>query len=180
MNDIEKKKVSKFLSLILRHSPEIIKLKLDKNGWANVDELITKSRPKIKLTVKVLEEVIATNDKKRFSFNNDKTKVRANQGHSLKNINLEFESIKPPLFLYHGTVSKFMQSIKEEGLQKMNRQYVHLSKDRTTAINVGNRRGKAIVLSIRSGDMYKQGYIFHCSENGVWLTENVPTKFIDF
>lgn len=127
-----------------------------------------------------LEHVVATNNKKRFSFNDDKTKIRANQGHSLKNINLEFENTTPPDFLYHGTVAKFMDAIHATGLQKMSRQHVHLSKDIDTAIKVGSRRGKPIILSVRAGEMHKNGYEFYCSANGVWLTDVVPVEFIDF
>ncbi len=180
MNEKQIKIKSKFLSLILRHNPQIIQLELDKNGWANVEELLQKSKRKINLTIDELEIVVKTNNKKRFAYNEDKTKIRANQGHSLKNIDLELKAIKPPPFLYHGTVAKFMQSIKANGLQKMNRQQVHLSHERETAINVGSRRGKPVILSIRALEMHHAGLIFYRSKNGVWLTDNVPTKYIDF
>jgi len=180
MNEKQIKTISKFLSLILRHNPEKINLTLDKNGWANVDELILKSKSKVKFDLNILEEVVATNNKRRFSFNNDKTKIRANQGHSIKNIDLEFSNTEPPPFLYHGTVDKFMSSIREKGLQKMSRQHVHLSKDRDTAINVGSRRGKPVILSVRSLEMYNNGFEFYISANGVWLTNEIPTKYIDF
>ncbi len=178
MNEKQTKQISKFLSLILRHNPDKIGLTLDENGWANVNELISKSKIRFNLTQ--LEEVVVTNNKKRFSFNDDKTKIRANQGHSLKNIDLELTALEPPQFLYHGTVAKFMESIKKTGLQKMSRQHVHLSHERETAINVGSRRGKAIILSIRTLEMYKNGFKFYCSENGVWLTDEVPTEYIEF
>ena len=172
------KQISKFLSLVLRHQPEKIGLTLDKNGWATVSQLLEKS--KVRFTIEELEEVVATNDKKRFSFNEDQTKIRANQGHSLKNVDLNLASKSPPAFLYHGTVAKFMPEIKTQGLKKMSRQHVHLSKDRDTAIKVGSRRGKPIILSVRALDMEKQGYTFYISENGVWLTNAVPASFIDF
>ena len=164
------------MSLVLRHRPEKIGLRLDKNGWADVQELISK----MNINFQELEYVVENNDKKRFSFNDDKTKIRANQGHSLKNVDLELKNIQPPEFLYHGTVGKFMSAIKDSGLLKMNRQHVHLSKDRETAIKVGSRRGKAIILSIRAGEMYKNGVEFYCSKNGVWLTDHVPVEYIDF
>ncbi len=164
------------MSLVLRHRPEKIGLKLDENGWADVQELISKMR----INFKELEYVVENNDKKRFSFNDDKTKIRANQGHSLKNVDLELKNIQPPNFLFHGTVGKFISAIKDTGLLKMNRQHVHLSKDRETAIKVGSRRGKAIILSVRAGEMYKKGFEFYCSENGVWLTDHVPSEYIDF
>ena len=180
MNEREIKRISKFLSLLLRHNPGKINLSLDANGWANIDELIKKSQKHVKFSMIDLEYVVTNNDKQRFAFNEDKTKIRANQGHSLKNINLELQSIAPPPFLYHGTVAKFMANIRETGLQKMSRQHVHLSKDVETAIKVGSRRGKPIILSIRTGEMHTKGYNFYRSENGVWLTDNVPTEFIDF
>jgi len=164
------------MSLVLRHRPEKIGLKLDENGWADVQELITK----MNINLQELEYVVENNDKKRFAFNEDKTKIRANQGHSLKTVDLELKNIQPPNFLFHGTVGKFMSAIRDTGLLKMNRQHVHLSKDRETAIKVGSRRGKAIILSVRAGEMYEKGFEFYCSENGVWLTDHVPSEYIDF
>ena len=174
----EIKHISKFLSLILRHKPEKIGLTLDKNGWAVVTDILEKSN--LKFTMETLEEVVETNDKQRFSFNADKTKIRANQGHSLKTIDLEFAPQIPPSFLYHGTVPKFLQSIKLDGLKRMNRQHVHLSADRQTASIVGKRRGVPEILSIRSGQMQADGFPFYLSKNGVWLTDHVPPKYIDF
>lgn len=176
MNTQEIKKTSKFLSLILRHRPEKIGIVLDKNGWADVPELLAKA----KISMQNLEIIVNENDKKRFTFNEDKTKIRANQGHSLRQVDLELEAVEPPHFLFHGTVNKFMQPIREGGLLKMNRQHVHLSKDRETAIKVGSRRGKPIILSVRAGDMFQDGFEFYCSQNGVWLTDHVPTKYINF
>ncbi len=181
MNEKKIKRISKFLSLILRHNPDKINLELDENGWANVDELLSKSsKGNTRFSMETLEEVVETNDKKRFAFNGDKTKIRANQGHSIKTIDLELEVIEPPTFLYHGTVGKFMQSIRGKGLQKMSRQHVHLSNDLETATKVGSRRGHPIILSVRSKDMYDAGHAFYQSENGVWLTDEVPPEFIDF
>lgn len=181
MNERETKRISKFLSLLLRHQPDLVGLQLDENGWAEVHELIQKSKKKGKdFTLEILEQVVATNDKKRFSFNEDKTKIRANQGHSLKNIDLQFEAIEPPEFLYHGTVPKFMQAIRSQGLQKMSRQHVHLSQDLETATKVGSRRGVPTILTIRSGAMFEEGFEFYKSANGVWLTDQVPVKFIEF
>lgn len=178
MTEQHKKQISKFLSLILRHQPEKIGLSLDENGWAIINDILEKS--KLPFTFEELEEVILTNDKQRFSFNQDKTKIRANQGHSLKTIDLDLKIQTPPAFLYHGTVSKFIPEIKMHGLKKMNRQHVHLSEDRDTAIKVGARRGKPVILSIRALDMQNEGHQFFISENGVWLTDAVPLIFIDF
>lgn len=181
MNEKEIKRLSKFLSLLLRHQPELIGLKLNNNGWADVEELIQKSKSKKQFfTLEELEKVVATNNKKRFSFNEDKTKIRANQGHSVKYIDLELKVMNPPEYLYHGTVAKFIEAIQEKGLQKMSRQHVHLSKDIATATNVGSRRGKPIILGIKSAEMSQQGYQFYQSENGVWLTDHVPVSFIEF
>jgi len=178
MTTQEIRRISKFLSLILRHKPEKIGLTLDKNGWAEVSDILEKSN--LKFTMETLEEVVSTNDKQRFSFNEDKTKIRANQGHSLKTIDLELAPQIPPAFLYHGTVLKFLQNIKLDGLKKMSRQHVHLSPDRQTATIVGKRRGAPLILSIRSGQMHADGYPFYLSKNGVWLADHVPPDYIEF
>lgn len=169
---------SKFLALILRHAPEKIGLKLDKNGWADVQELITKiANAKVVLTLSDLYEIVATDNKKRYVFNEDETKIRASQGHSI-NIDLELKPITPPDTLYHGTAKRFWISIDKSGLSKMNRQYVHLSQDKETAHKVGIRHGDPIILTIDSKRMYESGYAFYLSENKVWLTEKVPREFI--
>ena len=162
MNEKHKKGISKYLSYVLRHHPEDINLELDENGWAFVDELIDKSKTGkgIEITFEILKDIVATNDKKRFAFNDDFSKIRASQGHSLKTVDLELQSLEPPEYLYHGTVTKFMESIKTTGLQKQSRQHVHLSDERETATKVGSRRGKPMILSVRSGEMYKQGFEF--------------------
>jgi len=182
MNEKTAKSVSKFLSLVLRHSPETIELKLDENGWADVEELIEKCNKKgsqNQMTAELLDYVVKNNDKKRFAFNEDKTKIRASQGHSIS-VELNLNETEPSEYLYHGTVAKFLENIKNEGLQKMSRQHVHLSKDRETAIKVGSRRGVAQILTIKSGEMFKDGFKFYLSENNVWLTDEVPVKYIEF
>ena len=182
MNEKAAKDIIKFLSFVLRHSPETIELKLDENGWADVEELILKCNNKEsqnQMTAELLDYVVENNDKKRFTFNDDKTKIRASQGHSIS-VELDLNEAEPSEFLYHGTVEKFLESIKKEGLQKMSRQHVHLSKDRETAIKVGSRRGIAQILTIKSGEMHKDGFKFYLSENNVWLTDEVPVKYIDF
>lgn len=178
MTPKDKKQISKFLSLILRHKPETIGVTLDDKGWASVDEVLEKSH--FKFTKEDLKDIVATNDKQRFALNETATKIRANQGHSLKAVVLDLELKTPPDILYHGTVSKYISNIKVEGLQKMSRQYVHLSENRDTATAVGARRGKPIILSVRALDMYNDGYCFFLSENKVWLTDSVPTKYITF
>ncbi|SEW43543.1 putative RNA 2'-phosphotransferase [Chryseobacterium wanjuense] len=178
MNEQQKKKISKFLSLILRHQPEIINLTLDKNGWANVDELKEKcSKNNMDFTLEELDEVVENNDKKRFIFNEDKTKIRANQGHSI-DIDLALKPQQPPEFLYHGTAQNNVDSILEKGIEKRSRQHVHLSLDKETATKVGMRHGKPVILTIRTGKMYEDGVLFYLSENKVWLTDFIESKYI--
>lgn len=167
------KKLSKFLSLILRHNPEKIGITIQEDGWVPVEELLTKG----KIELSDLEEVVATSDKKRFSFSEDKTMIRANQGHSVK-VKMNFQEKVPPYILYHGTVRKFCGSIMKEGLKKMNRHHVHLSPDKGTAEKVGSRRGAPVILKIHARKMYVDGFKFYVSENGVWLVDEVPSKYI--
>ncbi len=169
------KEISRFLSLVLRHKPEKIDLVLDGNGWASVTELLSKLKPTI--TMEILKEIVESNDKKRFAFNEDKSKIRASQGHSIK-IDLALESVEPPEVLYHGTAKRFLDSIKKSGLQKQSRTHVHLSGNHDTAINVGKRHGKPIVLKIDTKKMSIDGHKFYISENEVWLTDNVPVEYI--
>lgn len=178
MNEQNKKTIGKFLSLILRHEPSKIGITLDAQGWADVDELIAKcNKHHHRLTKDDLIEIVDTNDKKRYSFNHDRTKIRANQGHSIK-IDLALDPAEPPEFLYHGTATRFVQSIREQGILKGSRQHVHLSLDVQTAVKVGSRHGKVEVLTILSGKMYRDGIVFYVSDNGVWLTDYVDVKYI--
>ena len=174
------KKTSKFLSLILRHRPEVIGIQLDENGWANVDELIEKVKQKgHPINREILDEVVATNNKKRFAFNDDGSKIRASQGHSIP-VNLEMKPQKPPRPLYHGTASRFANSIRKQGLKSQSRNHVHLSVDRATAIDVGSRHGVPLILIIDTESMERDGIPFYLSANGVWLTEFVAPKYISF
>lgn len=168
---------SKFLSLILRHKPETIGIKLDEHGWADVSELISgisKTRP---FDMKMLEEIVRTDNKRRYSFNENKTLIRANQGHSIP-VDVELEKKTPPEFLYHGTGEKFVSSIDKEGLLSKSRLYVHLSKDTETAVKVGSRHGKPVVYRVEAGKMADDGYEFFLSVNGVWLTKAVPAEYL--
>lgn len=176
-NDI---KTGKFLSLILRHHPETIGIKLDKNGWADVEELINGIRKsEKKIDIIDLKRIVQNNDKKRYSFNEDFTKIRANQGHSI-NVDVELKQCCPPEYLYHGTAEKYINKISKEGIKKQSRQFVHLSNDIYTAEKVGIRHGKVKVLKIMSDKMYNNGYKFYLSENNIWLTEYIPTDYIIF
>ena len=179
MTEKETIRTSKFLSLILRHEPERVGLKLDQAGWARVSELLAAvNRHGTSLTLEGLKHVVATNDKKRFAFSEDGSRIRASQGHSLE-VDLQYEPQPPPELLYHGTPERFVESIHRTGLNKGQRHHVHLSPDPQTASKVGQRRGRPVVLIIRSGDMHRSGHQFYLSANGVWLVEHVPAQFIE-
>lgn len=178
MDERQKRRIGKFLSFVLRHQPETIALKLDENGWANVAELRSKSaKNRMHFTFEELVEVVETNDKKRFIFNGDQTKIRANQGHSI-DIDLALKPQQPPDLLYHGTAANNVASILANGIDKRSRQHVHLSNNKETATKVGMRHGKPIVLTVKAGKMAQDGLLFYRSENGVWLTDYVDAKYI--
>ena len=172
------KETSKYISLILRHKPETIGITLDEHGWANVDELISGIAKTHEMNMNILEEIVSTDEKQRYSFNDDKTKIRANQGHSIQ-VDVEPEEIKPPEILWHGTGEKFTGSIDEQGLIPKSRLYVHLSKDEETAFKVGTRHGKPVLYIVKVKEMFKDGYKFFLSKNGVWLTKEVPVKYLE-
>jgi len=169
--------VSKFMSLILRHKPEAIGISLDEHGWANVEELIAGIAKNNEFNMEILEEIVRTDEKQRYSFNEDKTLIRANQGHSIP-VDVELEEKEPPEVLWHGTGEKYVASIDSEGLIPKSRLYVHLSKDEETAIKVGTRHGKPVVYHVLAKQMYDDGYKFYLSVNGVWLTKEVPVCYI--
>lgn len=170
---------SKFLSLVLRHQPEVIGLILDDSGWADIDTLIRLSQAHKPLTRALIEQVVEENRKQRFAISDDGRRIRANQGHSIE-VDLGFVPVTPPTLLYHGTATRFVDAIRREGLVKRSRQHVHLSADADTATAVGARHGKPAVLIVRAGEMAVAGHAFFRSENGVWLTDAVPVGFIDF
>jgi putative RNA 2'-phosphotransferase len=172
-------KISKFLSRVLRHKPETIGLSLDKAGWVSVSELLRAcERHEFPISRQELEAAVANNDKQRFSLSEDGLRIRANQGHSIE-VELGYQPLQPPEILYHGTVERFLASIKEKGLLKGWRHHVHLSPDVATATKVGARRGKPVILVVKSGQMYRDGYIFYQSANGVWLTNHVPAAYLE-
>jgi putative RNA 2'-phosphotransferase len=172
------KNISKFMSFVLRHKPEEISLELDEHGWANVQELIEKMATKGILTnIETINIVVDTNDKKRFAFNEDKTMIRASQGHSIE-VDLELKEVMPPGILYHGTAMVHLESILNNGLQKQQRQHVHLSAVMETAKAVGSRHGKPVILTIDAKRMFNEGFKFYISANKVWLTDEVPTVYI--
>jgi putative RNA 2'-phosphotransferase len=172
--------ISKFLSLVLRHEPEKIGIVLDEHGWTDCHELIqAAARHGVRFDGTTLLEIVRTNDKQRFAISDDGTRIRANQGHSVT-VDLALTPQQPPDSLYHGTVEKFLGSIRSSGLQKGERHHVHLSPDLNTATKVGQRRGKPVILTIRAAAMAAAGHPFYLSGNGVWLTDAVPPEFIEF
>lgn len=177
MNETE---ISKYISLILRHKPEVIGERLDSHGWLSIEKLINGiNRTKCtNVDMNLLEKIVKEDKKGRYSFNDDKTLIRANQGHSVK-VDVELTQATPPDILYHGTGEKYLESILKSGLDKRSRLYVHLSKDIDTAKNVGARHGKPVILKIKTKEMTSDGFKFYLSDNGVWLVDNVPTKYIE-
>ncbi|WP_223494102.1 RNA 2'-phosphotransferase [Stenotrophomonas indicatrix] len=172
------KQTSKFLSLVLRHEPGKIGLNLDGQGWANVDELLQKLHAHGQVLDRGgLQDIVAACSKQRFALSDDGQRIRANQGHSIT-VDLGLVPVEPPPWLYHGTVPRFVGSIREQGLHAGERHHVHLSLDRETAHQVGARRGAPVILSVHAGRMHADGHVFHRSANGVWLTDHVPPQYI--
>lgn len=171
-------KKSKFLAMVLRHAPELIELKLDENGWADIRELVSKANSYgMSLKKSDIEIIVAENDKKRFTISDNGDKIRAAQGHSI-DIEVAYDKTKPPDFLFHGTATKSLDNIMRDGLKSMDRNHVHLSVDVETAFNVGSRHGKPIILKIDAETAYHDGVNFYLSDNGVWLTEFIDVKYI--
>lgn len=180
MNEKQRTRTSKFLSLVLRHEPQKIGLELDPSGWAEVEPLLAACRRHgVPIKRAELEKVVATNEKKRFAFSDDGRKIRASQGHSVE-VTLGYAPQTPPPHLFHGTATRFLESIRAEGLRKGERHHVHLSADAETARSVGQRHGRPVILIIQTEAMLALGHSFFVSENGVWLTEHVPVEFIEF
>ncbi|MFN6569297.1 RNA 2'-phosphotransferase [Dendronalium sp. ChiSLP03b] len=178
MDTLRLVKISKFLSKHLRHQPDRIGIKLAPGGWVVVDELlIACANHQFPISHGELQQVVATSDKKRFSFDATGTLIRANQGHSVE-VDLQLQPVVPPDVLYHGTGSKAVESIMQTGLQKMSRHHVHLSQDIATAQIVGARHGKAVVFAVDAAAMHQAGYSFYCSDNDVWLVELVPPGYL--
>ena len=170
-------KLGRFLSLVLRHDPDAAGISLDRHGWADVAALLAGvRRTGRQIDRETLERIVRENDKQRYSFNEDHTKIRANQGHSIQ-VDIELPAADPPPYLYHGTAARFLPSIRREGIKKMSRQYVHLSGDYQTAVEVGRRHGAPAVLMIDAEAMARDGAAFCRSENGVWLCEYVAPEY---
>ena len=177
---MELTELSRYMCLILRHHPEVIGITLDEHGWADVEELIAgiAEKKNKNFNREMLEEIVRTDDKQRYAFSEDRTKIRANQGHSIP-VDVELEKKEPPEILYHGTGEKYVESIDATGLISKNRLYVHLSGDVETAENVGKRHGAPVIYRVHSGRMYRDGYEFFLSRNGVWLTKRVPVEYLE-
>jgi len=173
--------ISKFLSFVLRHKPEAIGLMLDAEGWADIESLIVCANQSGQtLTSPLLQEVVETSDKKRFTISEDGLRIRAAQGHSTPSVAIAHEEKKPPEFLFHGTAARFLDSIRQQGLVAGSRHHVHLSEDEQTATAVGQRYGKPVVLKIKALRMFEHGFKFYQADNGVWLTDRVSIKFIQY
>lgn len=173
-------RLSRFLSLILRHKPEAIGITLDSHGWADVSQLIdgVNRNGRFQMTLDILEEIVRTDEKQRYSYNDDHTKIRANQGHSIP-VDVELEALDPPEYLWHGSGEKYQESIDATGLIPKSRLYVHLSSDPQTAEAVGRRHGKPVIYRVASGKMQANGHSFFRSTNGVWLTKRVPAEYLE-
>ncbi len=171
-------KAGRYISYLLRHHPEEAGLSLDEHGWADVQQLISAvGKSYAGFSQEILDEIVATNNKQRYSYNEDKTLIRANQGHSIP-VDVELPEAQPPEILWHGTGEKFVDSINKTGLVPKSRLHVHLSKDVATARQVGSRHGKPVVYKVLSAEMARDGYKFYLSVNGVWLTKEVPVKYL--
>lgn len=170
--------LSKFLSFVLRHKPDAVGLRLAKDGWVSVNELITKSHlAGTTFTREELLHVVESSEKKRFTLSADGRHIRAAQGHSVA-VDLGLSPKQPPSTLYHGTTERFLVSILSGGLKRQERQHVHLSIDEATARQVGQRHGRPVVIEVQAGRMHTNGFQFFLAENGVWLTDHVPPDFL--
>lgn len=171
-------RISKYLSLHLRHRPEALGLELGPGGWVSLTDLLAAAARKgFPISREEVAEVVTFCAKQRYSFDASRTQIRANQGHSVS-VDLQLEPVEPPAILYHGTGSKSVAAILARGLEKRSRHHVHLSPDLPTAVNVGRRHGLAVVLEVAAGVMHRDGHVFFCSTNGVWLVDCVPAQYL--
>lgn len=171
---------SKFLSYVLRHEPHAIGLSLDSEGWATLDDLIAGARGVDReLTLELIQSVVASSDKKRFALSEDGLRIRAVQGHSTDTVAIQHVARTPPAVLYHGTATRFLDSILVQGLLPGKRHHVHLAQDIDTALAVGQRYGKPVLLKVDALRMYEQGCVFFQADNGVWLIEQVPVEYLE-
>lgn len=178
LSEKETTRLSKLLSLVLRHDPAHLGLTLDDQGWADVDTLLAQAQAhQVPLTREALGHIVETSAKQRFRFSDDQRRIRASQGHSVA-VELGHEPMVPPAMLYHGTTTRYHEQIMREGLQKMSRQQVHLSADVATARQVGSRHGQPVILAVSAAQMHADGHAFYRADNGVWLTDEVPVSYL--
>ena len=178
MNDNKQLQLSRFLSLVLRHRPEAIGIRLDRNGWAEVDVLIEAMNQHGRfIDHDTLKQIVAMDNKQRYTFSHDKKRIRASQGHSI-DIDLNLTPTVPPEILFHGTDSGSIAQIKQQGLRPQKRNHVHLSTDLETAIRIGSRHGKPVVLMVDAKKMYEHGQLFYLSENNIWLTDSIMPEYL--
>ncbi len=171
-------RLSKRLSLWLRHQPEAAGLTLDAAGWTEVDAVLAGLvRVGTPIDWPTLLRVVDENDKQRFELSADTSRIRARQGHSVV-VELDWPQVAPPMLLYHGTIERFLPAILAEGLKPMRRHHVHLSPDVTTATRVGARRGAPVILAVRAAALAEAGQVFLLTGNGVWLTDHVPSSYL--
>lgn len=171
---------SRFLSLVLRHKPEKVGLTLDAAGWVDVDDLLAAcGRHGVVMTRVQLETIVCSNEKQRFALSDDRTRIRANQGHWVP-VELGYAPATPPAVLYHGTPERAVPAIRAEGLRRMDRHHVHLSTDPAATLGVGARRGRPVLLTVDAAAMAAGGAVFYLTPNGVWLTDAVPAAYIAF
>ncbi|MBQ3065839.1 MAG: RNA 2'-phosphotransferase [Clostridia bacterium] len=174
---MDKQQLGKFLSLILRHKPQTVGITLDANGWADTAQLIRAINAVCPFDMEMLEDIVMTDNKQRYSFSEDKTQIRANQGHSIP-VDVGLMEKQPPDVLFHGSAARNAEAIESEGLLPQSRLYVHLSTDAQSAYAVGKRHGAPIVYRIDAKQMYEDGSVFYCSVNGVWQTKHVPPRYL--
>ena len=171
----EETRISKYISLLLRHHPEKENLVMDGHGWVSSEALIKA----IGIDMDLLEKIVREDEKQRYAFNEDHTKIRASQGHSVP-VDVGLQECIPPMYLFHGTGEKYLGSIRKQGLLPQSRLYVHLSPDADTAYKVGVRHGRPVILTVKAGEMQEKGHVFYLSANGVWLTADVPAEYLIF
>ena len=182
--------LSRVLSKVLRHEPDSVGVKLDSEGWVPIDDLLAgiartarragapkRLRTLSSVTREQVLEAVRTNDKQRFSVSEDGLRIRAVQGHSI-DVDLSYPELEPPYMLFHGTAAESWSTIQKEGLRAGTRHAVHLSADAATALHVGARHGRPVVLEVAARRMHVAGHRFTCAENGVWLVDSVPAQYL--
>jgi len=168
------------MSLVLRHDPGVVGRSVDSGGWMSVEDLVKGAgRAGVALTHETVLAIVEGDEKGRYALSDDGLKIKATYGHSI-DVNLDLEALEPPELLFHGTATRFLDSIKSAGITRKRRRYVHLSADRATATKVGGRHGRPVILTVRARRMFDTGFLFYHSESGIWLTERVPPEYIDF